>query len=64
MPTATCALALPAAKIKSPSNTTYFRYLILDLRIGFAMPFPAPPPASNLPFKNSFNPLKQLTPIE
>ncbi len=58
MPTATCALALPATKIKSPSSTAYFMYFILDLRVGPAMPFPAPPPTSNLSFKRSFNPLK------
>jgi len=63
MPTATCALALPAAKTKSPSRTTYFMYLILDLRVGPAIPLPAPLPTSNLPRKYSFDALKQSMPF-
>jgi len=62
MPTLTWASALPAAKAKSPTKTTYFMYFILDLRVGPAMPLPAPPPTSNLPRKHSFDSLKQLTP--
>jgi len=60
MPTATCALAALAETIKSPSNTAYFKYLIVDLRVGPAMPFPAPPPTSDLPPKRSFDSLKQF----
>ena len=38
-------------------------YLILDLRVGPAIPLPAPLPTSNLPRKYSFDALKQSMPF-
>jgi hypothetical protein len=39
-------------------------YLILNLRVGPALPFPAARPTSNLPFQHFLDFLKQLTLIE